>query len=676
MPPVRGRSFTREEEQTKDRRVAVLADSLWRRLGADPTILGKTVMASDIPFTVVGVLPPGFQAPLAPQAEFFNIMDFSPPLQDRSYSYATVIGRLKAGVTAEAAQADMDRVAASIALDYPQDMHQIGAAIQPLRAAVAGKAARILALLLGAGALVLLVACLNVANLTLARVDARRTELAVRVALGAKAGAMVRLFVNESVLLAAVAVTLGIGLGSLYLAVIRRLAPPQTPRLDAIRLDGTVVLGIVALALLGGLLAGLLPALWTYRRRAFASLRVTAATASRYALRTRGLLVAAEIAASLVLLVVAGQLVRTLAALDRVDPGFRAEGLVLGHLIVVPKPINDLQQSVAYASRLEERLRQRPEIAEVGLIMPTPLVDRPFPMGFSIDTQTDRAEQLQTAEFRLVTPAAFRTLGMHLEEGRLFDSRESAASPPVAIVNRRFVRRYLAGRSPLGRRIRSVFNEGDQAPRRLIVGVVNDVRVALDRAPEPEIYIPLVQEPGAYFTVVARARSSETVALAALQAVARQLRPGQVVQRPETMEEALRRGLSPRRFSAGVIDSFAMVALLLVAVGVYGITALVVSQRRRELAVRMALGAAPWSIAALVLRWVAAFTLVGLVAGLASTLASGRLVANLLYGIGPMDELSLVGGVALLLAATLAATLVPTVRATRVNPAPVLSAET
>jgi putative ABC transport system permease protein len=677
VQPVLGRGFLREEEESKDGgRVAVLADTLWRRLGADPAIIGKQITANDLQFKVVGVLPQGFRAPLTGNAELFNVMDFSPPLKDRSYSYAWVIGRLKAGVTPAAAQADMDRVAATLAADYPQEMRGIGARIEPLLDSVVGSARRILLLLLSAVSLVLIVACLNVANLTLSRFAARRPELALRMALGASGGRMVRLFVAESTLLAAGGAILGLFLGFAYLTLLRQLAPPQTPRLDAIRLDGVVVAGVAGVALAGGLLAGLLPALWTWRRRSFGALRGAGAGTGRFALRSRGTLVAAEIAASIVLLVGAGLLVRTLAALDRVDPGFRTGKVVLGEVQMVPHPVTDRQQVAAFGARLEERLRQRPEIAAAGLVTSQPLAAGSFVMGFSLEGQTDAAEQRQGAEFRGVSPGYFTALGFPLVVGRFFDSRDTASAPPVVMVNQSFVRRYLAGRPPLGRRIRSVYNEGDDAPRRLVVGVVGDVRgTSLDRLPEPEIYLPLAQQPGYSFTVVARARTSEPAALAALQAVARELKPGQVVQRPQTMEEVLRRGLSPRRFSAGVIDTFAAVALLLAAVGIYGVTALAVAQRRRELAVRIALGAPPSSIFGLILRWIAFFILAGVAAGLAASLASGRLIAGILYGARPLDELSVAAAVALLLAVAFTAGLLPALRAAKIDPAPVLKSE-
>jgi len=672
VKPALGRAFLPHDE-TKNNPLAILADPLWRRLGADRAIVGKQIKVSDISFTVVGVLPPGFHAPLTGDAELFNVMDFSPPLGDRSYNYANVIGRLRPGVSPAAAQADMDRVATSIAADYPKEMHGIGARIEPLLDSVVGKARKALLLLLSAVSLVLLVACLNVANLTLSRAAARRTELAVRLALGAGPGRIVRLFVAESVLLAAGATALGLFLGDVYLAVLRRLAPPQTPRLDAVHLDGAVVLGIFGLSLAGGLLAGLLPALWTWRRRSYEPFRDAGATAGRFALRSRGVLVATEVAASIVLLVGAGLLVRTLAALDRVDPGFRTDRMVLGSLLVIPQPLTDRQQVARFVTRLEDRLRQRPEIAAVGAIAPQPLAGGWFEMGFSLEGQPDAAEQRQSAMFRLVTPGYFSAFGVPLEAGRYFGAADGAKAPPVVIVNRSFARRYLAGRPPVGRRIRSVEDEGPEAPRRLIVGVVGDVRGAtLDRLPEPEIYVPFAQDPGSPVTIVARARGSEAAALAALQAVARELRPGQVMQRPETMEQVLRRGLSPRRFSAGLIDSFAAVVLLLAAVGIYGVTALAVAQRRRELAVRMALGARPASIAALILRWIAALTLTGVAAGLASSLATGRLLAGFLYEARPMDELSIAVAVVILLAVALAACLLPVVRAARMNPAPIL----
>jgi putative ABC transport system permease protein len=522
---------------------------------------------------------------------------------------------------------------------------------------------------------VLLIAGLNVGNLALSRAAVRRPELAVRLSLGARPWRIGRLLVAECLVLAAAAAILGLVLGRVYLALLRGLAPPQTPRLDSIRLDGAVVAATFAIALAAGLLAGLLPAAWSLRRP-FALLReATGATPGRRSPSSRGVLVVVQIAASALLLSGAGILLRTLVALARVDPGFRTEKLVVGRLTVRPAHPPAVADVTEFMARLEARLRERPEIAAVGEMVPQPLADRQFDMGFTLEGQSPAVEDRQSAVWRWASPGTFQAFGVQLAEGRLFGAADDARAPLVALVNERFVARFLGGRNALGRRLRSVIHDGPEAPWRRIVGVLRDLRGKLDQPPEPEIYLPLFQDQGPEATIVARASGSPAAALEAMQAVASELRPGQVVARRETLEAALDRGLSPRRFAAGVVGTFAAAALLLAVVGIYGVTALAVSRRQRELAVRLALGARPAAIAGLLLRWMGAQVALGVALGLGGVVAARRALTGLLYGVRPTDAPTLAFVVLLLAVVALAASLRPALRAARMDPSPVLKRE-
>ena len=674
--PSRGRGFVQEEETAGRSSVAVLSHELWvRRFGGDTAILGKTIMANYRPLTVVGILPPGFHAPLMPDVELYRPMVLHPVEDDRPYSTTRVIGRLAPGISPAAAAADMRRVAVSVAADYPKSMHDVGVTLVPARDAVTAPARNPLLLLLGAVSLVFLIACVNVGNLSLSRATVRRSELAMRLALGARPGRIARLLLAESLVLAAAAAVLGLLLGSLYLALLRGLAPPETPRLDAIRLDGAVVAATFVLALAAGLLSGLLPAVFSLRRP-FAMLREAAgATAGRQSQRSRSVLIVAQIAASAMLLAGAGMLLRTLVALAQVDPGFRTQNMVVGRLTVWPAHPPALTDVTAFMAQLEERLRQRPEIGAVGEIVPQPLADRQYEMSFTVEGQTGAAEEGQNAVWRWASPGYFQAFGIPLAEGRVFQAADDAKAPLVALVNESFVERFLGGRNALGRRLKSVMHDGADAPWRRIVGVVHDLRGKLDQPPQPEIILPLFQDQSPMATIVARASGPPAAALRALQEVASQVRPGQVVARRETLEAALDRGLAPRRFAAGLLGSLAAVALLLAAVGIYGVTALAVSQRQRELAVRQVLGARPAAITGLLLRWMGALVAVGVAGGLAGVFATGRAVAGLLYGVQPTDTPTLAGVVVLLALVALAATLRPALRAARMNPSPLLKGE-
>jgi len=437
-----------------------------------------------------------------------------------------------------------------------------------------------------------------------------------------------------------------------------------------------VVAWTVAASLVVGLAAGCLPALWVSRQRLFAALRGTRGGAlGQGGLRARGALIAAEIAASVVLLGGAALLLRSLAALDRVDPGFRTERMVFGVVFVVPRHPPDRRDVAEFVAELEERLGARPEIAAVGTISDQPLAQATSYLGFGLPGQTLADEQRQTVTWRTASPGYFAAFRIPLVAGRLFERGDRMGSPPVALVNEEFARRYLGGAAAsLGRRLHGHDAEGPDAPWRQIVGVVGNFRGrALDHAPEPEIYLSMIQAPTVEMTVVARAAGPAGAALAAIQETARSLRPGQVLGERQTMQEVLDRGLAPRRFAAGLTATFAGVALLLAAVGIYGVVAFAVAQRRQELAVRQALGAAPRSLAALVLGWCGKLVAAGAAVGLGGWLAMGKVVASLLYEVRPLDGVSVGVAVGFLAVVALAAAGRPAWLAGRIDAARVLS---
>jgi predicted permease len=673
VQPALGRGFQKEEETQGKHLVAVLSHDLWkRRFGGDPGILGKKIALNGMDYEVVGVMPAGFRAPLLSEAQLWAPLPLDPSADDRGASYVSALGRLKPGVSPAAAQADMSRVAAALAKDYPDALRGVGVTLHPVLDTVVGASRKLLLILLGAVALVLLVACVNVSNLVLTRAMDRRSELAVRVALGAGRGRLVRQLMLESILLALGGTALGLLAGALFLQVLRGMAPPQMPRLDAIRLDGTVFAVTCAVSLLVGMLAGLLPA-WSIWRRPLADpLReATGASAGRAAYRSRSVLVAAEVAASIVLLVGAGLLLRTLSSLAQVDPGFRTERLVLGRLTLGPGSFPKPHDMADFLARIEDRLQQRREIAAVGIVSTQPLADGKSEMPFSLEGQKAEAQGgPPTAYYRGVSPGYLKTVNLPLVAGRAPQATDTATAPLVALVNESFVRRFLGGASPLGRRL--LLNPGDdpEEPWRTIVGVVRDIHgQGLDQTPAPEIYVPIAQKPSRRVTVVARAAGDPSAALRAFQAVASEVHRGQAVARPATMEEVLDRALSPRRFAAGLIGAFAAVALLLAAVGIYGVMALSVVQRRREIAIRLALGARASEMTRMVLRWSALLILAGAAVGLAGSLATSKALASMLYGVQPVDGVTLAGVILVLGLVAFLASLVPALRAARIDPA-------
>ncbi len=672
--PALGRGFLKEEETKGKDTVVILSHGLWQRsFGGNPSLLGKTIIANGDPLTVVGILPAGFRSPVLPKAEFWVPMALDPPAQDMGYSYARALGRLKPGISPVEARADMDRVAAALAAELPDRMHDIGVTLVPLRDAISGRARLPLLLLLAAASLVLLIACVNVGNLFLTRVAARRGELALRMAVGAGRGRIARLFVLEAILLALAGAAAGLLLGSLGLSLLRGLAPPQTPRLESIHLEGTVLAGVAAVSLVAILLAGLLPAVRS-SRRPFEPLRAEGgATSDRSTLRWRSALVVAEIAASLMLLVGAGSLLRTLLALSDVDPGLHVEDTVQGNLILTIGSYPKDHDVAAFLAQFEERLQQRPEIAAAGMISSQPLAEDAFESKLVLEGRRTSEADLPTARFRVASPGFFRTVGIRLASGRLFSPSDTSAAPPVVLVNQSFVRRYLAGEDPLGRRLRIPESEGPEAPWRTIVGIVNDFHgQALDQPPVPELFIPIAQQPLRVLEVVARARSSPPAALQALQDVANQLRPGQIVSHRQTLEEILDRSLSPRRFLASLTAALAAIALSLAAIGVYGVVALAVARRRREIAVRLALGAPPGSVVGLILRWSGVLFMSGILIGLCGSFAVRKALTTYLFGTQPMDGLTLLCAILFLAIIVLSAALPNALRAGRTDSARIL----
>jgi putative ABC transport system permease protein len=676
--PALGRDFLAAEETRGRGQVVVLAHGLWvRRFGRDPALLGRTVTINAAPYTVVGVMPPGFQAPLMPRAELWMPMPLAPPADDFGTSYVEVVGRLAGGVSPAAARSDMARLAAALAAEHPGELRGAGASLAPLLDSVVGAAGRPLLLLLAAAALVLLVAAVNAGNLFLTRALGRDSELALRLALGAGRARVARQLLLESLLVALAAAAFGLLLGGAALALLRGLAPPATPRLDAVRLGAAGLAWTAAAALAAGLVAGLLPALRMWRRQPFGALRDAAgASSGRPARRLRGGLIVAEIAASVVLVAGSVSLLRTLAALARVDPGVRTGGVALGRLTLAPKRFPAPRDMAEFLASLEERLARRPEIAAVGIASSQPLADAGTETEVAVEAAGAGRGTRQTALYTSASPGFFRAAGLPLVAGRPFTAGDGAAAPPVALVNRSFARRWLGGRDPLGRRLRRFEGGAPEGPWRTIVGVVGDVRgEALDRPPRPELYVPLAQEPAQAVTVVARASGPTAPVLRALRQAASGLRPGQVVARPATMEEVLATALAPRRLAAGIAGSFAGVALLLAAAGIHGVAGIAVAQRRREIAVRLALGARPAAVVAMVLGWSGALAGAGAALGLAASLAAGRALGGLLYGVQAADPLTLAGSTLLLALVAFGATLVPALRAARLELAPALRSE-
>lgn len=668
VTPALGRGFETAEETQGQHFAAVLSHDLWqRRFAGDDEILGRPIRLNEADYTVVGVLPESFREPLNPEVEVWTPLPLDPPPEDHAHSYVYAVGRLAEGVSASAARQDLAAVTAAERERHPEALAGVGITLQPVLESVVGSSERLLLLLLGAVLLVLLATCANVGSLVMTRIANRGPEIALRSALGAGRGRLSALVLAEGLVLGLVSAGVGLAVGWAGVWLLRAQAPSQVPRVEAIQLDGPVFAFALSVALFAGLLAAFLPAVRIWRRQPAEVLRQGAGVGgARAANRLRAGLVVAEIAIGLVLLMGAGVLLRTMLNLHRVDPGFAVEGVVLGQVNLSPARFAEADDLAAFAARVEEELNQRPEIDAGGVVSVVPPASGHAEQELEVEGRRDRGAPV-SALLRGISPGFLEALEIPVTEGRAIDSRDVFGATPVALVNQRFVERYSQGRSPLGRQLRLAGEEGD--PWRTIVGVTGDIHgLALDRPPVPEVYLPTYQWPSRSLAVVGRMSVPPETGFLVLRQVVDKIQPGLVVAGVDTLEERLSRSLALRNFLALLIAGFALVALLLVGIGTYGVISLAVVQRRLEIAVRLAVGAQRRSVVGMVLLWTVVLTAIGVGLGLALSSALGRTVANFLFGVEPFDPPTALAVALLIAGIAFLASLVPALRAARTDP--------
>src|SRR5919198_6010446 len=679
VSPARGRAFAAEEDRAGAGRVVVLSHGLWQRqFGADPSVVGRTVRLDGEPYTVVGVMPAGFQFPYA-KTSFIAPAELWVPLaisdEERknraaSFDYG-VVGRLKPGVTLAEAQADIERVAADSQRQHP-DICRGDAQVTPTVVGFEQETVQgvrpLLLILAGVVGLVLLIACANVANLLLARATARRREIAVRRALGAGTLRLVRQLLTESLLLSLMGGAAGLLLASWAIDLIKRFAPVDVPRLYDAGLNPRVLVFTLAASLATGLLFGLAPALDGSRLDVGAALKEAEGRAGRgrEGRRLRSLLVVFETAAALVLLVGAGLLVNSLARLLRVPPGFEPEGVAVARTAMPRSRYSEVEQSRQAYRRVLERLAAVPGVRSAAVASNLPLADRRN-IGFRVEGADESAEN--TAYNALVSEDYFRVMGIAVLKGRAFDEGDRAGGRPVVVVSQSFARRFWPGGDALGKRIEWGGWQG--ADWLTVVGVVADGKgTTLDAESAPAVYMPIFQLPRARENVVFLARTDgDTVGLAA--AMRREIRAvdGELpVYDARPMTELVAASLAQRRFSTWALAAFAAAALLLAAVGLYGVVSYTVTQRTYEIGIRVALGARGPDIFRLVVGQGLALAGAGVAIGLVAALALTRVLRGLLFGVSAADPLTFAGVTLLLLAVTFIACLAPARRAAKVDP--------
>ena len=673
-----GRLFTPAEDLPGSESVIMLSEALWRRrFGGDPHILGRTVTLGEEPYTVIGIIPPGRRSIVptalaaAQELDAWISLRLSPKNAPRDLQFLDMLGRLRPGLAPAQAQEQTASFARGLkeAVGTDQDVELI-----PLERFVIGNARPLLIALAGAVAMVLLIACTNVANLLLARAAVRRREIAIRAALGAARGRLVRQLLAESLLLALVGGVAGVLVAWAGVAGLRALGPGSVPRLAETTVDARILGFALVLSLCTGLLFGLLPALRASRADLGEVMkegaRGTAGGPARE--RLRGTLIVAEVALSFALLIGAGLLLRSLERLLAVDKGFDAERVLSSYLLLPYTRYPQGHQQVAFFREMRERAQALPGVQTVGLVSSIPLTGGTNG-GFGIEGREYPPGKEPFAEKRFASPGYFDVLRIPLRAGRIFDERDVAGAPVVVVVNQTFAERYFPGESALGKRIDFRWEtSGTQE----IVGVVGDVREqALHQPAPPMIYIPLAQHPAEWAYLLVRTTGDPYSILPSLRRVVAGMDRNLPVAEVRTLEEVIAAGLADRRLAMALFGVFSVLSLVLAALGLYAVISYMVVQRRQEIGIRMALGARTEQVMRLVLRQGLALITAGVIVGAVAALWLGRFLAGLVFGIGTTDPITF-GGVALLLAVTaLLASLIPALRASHLDPASVLRSE-
>jgi putative ABC transport system permease protein len=689
--PALGRAFTPEDGRPGTTAV-ILSDSLWReRFGADPRIVGAAVTIQGAPRTVVGVLPPDLLMPVdlvsssPARLVLPAVFDRAAPRHQRGGHFLTGIARLHPGVTIQAASAEMAGILAPLARQYPDEHDQGNFAItvNPLREELLGESRPVLLVLAGAVALVLLLACANVANLMLARGETRRRELAVRAALGASRFRMARQLFTEAVLLALAATCLGLVVAQWALSLVIATGPDALPRLTHVSLDRTVLGFAATLAIVTAVLFAMLPSLQLSRSRGSDMLK-EGSRGSSARTRVRRALVVCQVSFAVVLLVAAGLLLKSFSRVLSVPGGFDAQDVLTARISVPAARYPGLPEVSSFFTRFTDGLATVPGVTHVGASSGLPLAVSSGDWSFDIEGRPRvNGRRPGAADWYVVTPGYFEALRIRLVSGRLPLASDTMGSPPVIFINETAARGIFPGADPVGKRVMLSRSRGFEQPWRTIAGVVADVRQrGLDRAARPEMFIPHTQfqhfSPGQQarsMSIVIRGEVAPERLLSAVRVELRRLDPGIPVADPQPMTEVLALSVADRKLNAVLIGVFAVLAIVLAVVGIYGVMAYDVQQRTREIGIRLALGATHGSVLSLVLGQGLLLVTAGGVIGLGAAAILTRSMSGLLFEIGPRDVGVFASVAALLVTAGLLASYVPAWRATRVDPLAALREE-
>jgi len=664
--PVLGRTFAPDEDQAGKHTVIVLTHELWqRRFGGDSGVVGRQVRLNSESYTVIGVLPRAFLP--WDKKDFVVPFVFQPEqLEQRGNHWLRVLGRLKQGQTPELARENLVAVSQAYRSLYPVWKKDWGATVVPMQEQLTGDFKPILLTLLGAVALVLLIACANVANLLLARAAAREKEIAIRLAIGASRGRVIRQLLVESLLLAVAGATLGLVLATAATAAVRNTSPANMPRAEQIAVDFRVLGFAVAVSLATGFLFGIVPALQASRLDLNRSLQDAGRGSSGTRNRTRSVLIVSEVALALVLLTGSGLLINSFVRLLDVPMGFEPKHAFVLQASLPGQKYPDPLTRAQVTERWLEQIRALPGVEAAGVANTLPLT-WPFDTLITIPGRRGPDDGAYSCDFDIVSPGAFQALGVPLTRGRLFDERDNDKSSPAVIVNETFVRTHFPTEEPLGQTMAEGTGAGNA--RFEIVGVVGDVRMRglADRV-RPMMYRPMASSGFTNRTVVVRTSGAPELLIEPVRKAIQSVDAEQPVANVRTLEAVVSASVARRRLVLVVLGFFAGAAMLLAAIGLYGVIAYSVSQRTREIGIRVAVGASRGDVLGLFVRQGLRLAGFGVVIGLGAGLGATRLLRSQLYGVGASDPATLLSASALLLAVALLACLVPARRAARVDP--------
>ena len=674
--PLLGREFGREDEAPNNSSVVILSHALWqRRFNGDPGIVGRTVTLSGRPFTVVGVMPPGVQhvggdyrsMPHGETVDLWGPLEV-PSQAERGAHFCNAVGRLKTGVSLEQATADLNAIAGRLARQFPNTNQGWRIAIQPLHEEIAGRARTTLLALFGAVFFVLLVACVNVANLLLARATAREREIAVRAAVGGGRWRIVRQLLTESLLLAIVGGTAGILLAQWAIDALRALGPEQLPRLQAVNIDGRILLFTLGVTVVTGVLFGLAPALQAGQFNLNALLKEGGRGGGGQKRRLRDALVVIEVALALTLLAGAGLLIRSFWKLQQTDPGFNAERVLTASLSLPGARYGDAPKVAAFQQRLLERLAALPGAQSAGLTSDLPWTGYDENAGFAIEGKTFPPNDGPSARYHFVSSDYFRTIGVPLIAGRFFNADDRRDAQPVSLINRAMAERYWPGASAVGKRFTfsSQPKEGDWFT---VVGVVGDVKdFPHSPAAAPAFYWAMMQQTPRQIILAVRSSADPLNLVEAVRGEVRALDKELPLADAQTLETIAATAVAGRRFTLWLVGLFALAAMALAAIGIYSVLSYLVAQRTHEIGLRMALGAQLGDVLKLVVRQGMTLVLTGLAAGITAAIALTRLIKGLLFEVSATDPLAFAMAAALLALVALLACYIPARRATKVDP--------